>query len=147
MRHFALSMSIFVSAVAFDAHAAATCSPVSGSVVTTYVPQNCTSPYGVCTTGTLDAGSLSGTTSFVATSLTQQGVVTIFSGLYTVTTSTGTATFDTTGVLNNVTGRYTETFRLVSGTGSFEGASGNLFSTGFATATGFEGTLTGALCE
>ena len=133
-------------AAGLAARADPVCQPVSGAVTTTFTQQDCTSPFGLCTTGEVGGAPLTGSSTFSVTRLEQRGVMLFFSGVFTVTTSTGAATFDTSGAVNTVTGSYVETFSLVSGTGSFEGASGTLVSTGFETATGFSGTLRGALC-
>ncbi len=127
-------------AVSGAASAAETCQQVSGTVDTSFTTEGCTSPVGLCTTGTVSAGALSGTTSFTASSVEMRGRVLFFTGSFTVTTSSGTVTYDTSGALNLVTDRYVETFTATSG------ASGHLFSTGFSTGTGFAGPIAGELC-
>ncbi len=130
----ALILTILLAAGAVRAQQS--CQQVSGTVTTTFSTQGCTSPFGLCTTGAVDAGALSGPSTFTVTSIVQRGPVMFFSGVFTV----GGTAFDTTGALNTVTGMYVETFQPVNGGGS-------LVSTGTATGTGFTGTLQGAVCS
>lgn len=124
--------------------AAARCEPVAGQVVTQFVP--CQVGI-VCTEGTLEGSGLSGTTSFIATTLRPRGATLHFGGLFTVTEPGGTLTFETTGVLNAVTGRFTQTFTPIEGTGTLEGATGQLVSVGVSTFSGFSGDVHGAICR
>jgi hypothetical protein len=123
---------------------AATCEVAAGPVVTAFTL--CPGGAGVCTEGRIAAGPLAGATSFQATSLEQAGRVTRFGGVFTVTTADGAITYETTGILNAVTGRYVQHFTAIAGTGAYEGVTSHLSSTGFATATGFTGGVEGTVC-
>lgn len=136
-------VGLALAALVARAAAATECTPVSGTVQTAFTAASCTSPVGLCTVGTVDAGALSGASAFSASSAQVRGAVTLFSGVFVVQTSTGPATFATDGVLNNVTGRYVERFTGIAG--PFDHAS--FVSTGAATPAGFQGTLTGAVCR
>ncbi len=125
----------------------AVCEPTLGPITSTLVGAGCTSPVGICTTGTISAGPLTGTTFFSATSLEVRGQVLFFCGVFTVFTATGVASYDTCGTLNQTTGKFEETFTLTSGAGSFTDATSRLVSTGSSTPTGFEGNFEGVVCS
>ena len=127
------------------AHADSPCTPVSSTVVTNFVPCPSGIPT-VCTSGTVNGSGLSGETFFVLTDGDVRGVNTRFQGIFIVQTGEAMLTFTTIGILNSVTGRFAETFTLVSATGPYAGATGHLVSTGVSTATGFAGDVYGIIC-
>ncbi|HTO96551.1 MAG TPA: hypothetical protein VMK66_05850 [Myxococcales bacterium] len=125
------------------------CDGVSSAIVTSYsADPGCTSPVGVCTTGNVSSGNLAGTTQFTALTL-QAGPspdLHLYTGDLTITTASGTVTLRDSGILNSTTGYYFEVQQVTDATGAQEGSSGILISEGLATATGFEGSLSGSLC-
>ena len=137
---FALTVIFSLSASAAEP----ACEPVLGTIESSFTTDGCPS---LCTAGTLTAGPLTGSTFFVVTSTERRAGVLFFCGLFTVTTGTGTATYETCGTLNDANGRYEGWFKLVSATGSLEGAASRLFSSGTSTGTGFRGTFEGVLCS
>lgn len=125
------------------------CAPVHSSIVTTIYVDGCQSPVHLCTRGFIATGPLRGTTQFEVLTLGPGPTTTtvLYTGVLTVTTASGTVTIQDRGVLDQATFRYFELESIVSGTGSFLNATGWLTSQGFATGTGFSGTLTGAVCR
>lgn len=136
------------------------CRPVHGTIhsVFTAPPQNCPSPVGQCTVGTItDAGILDGTTTFVATDLalsagmpsTEPTANLSYSGQLTITASNGTLITHDLGVLDAGHLAFSEIERPFSGTGIFANPgtsvffiSGSIVNNG----TGFQGDLTGTVC-
>jgi hypothetical protein len=124
------------------------CKAVDTTIVTTFTP--CApneSPVGICTEGTIASGPLAGTTRFAVQTITGTDTGVMYTGVLTVTTRSGTVQIHDSGILDPVTGRFTELDQIVSGTGRFKHVTGLLVSQGMQTATGFEGTLTGELCH
>ena len=129
-------------------HADPQCDAVQTSIVTTFA-QGCASPVGVCTTGNIPSGGLAGTTQFSALTITQGATpdVMVYTGDLVITTATGTVTLRDSGLLNSSTGYYIEMQQVISGTGAYAQHSGMLMSQGLATGTGFQGELSGSLCQ
>jgi len=120
---------------------------VRESIVTMYSFKDCTSPVGICTKGKVGPGPLEGTTEFTALKMHQHGSDILYSGELKITTTSGDKIIlRDAGVLSTMTGAFFEVEHVVAGTGAYEGARGVLTSQGFATGTGFGGTLTGRIC-
>ena len=126
------------------------CAPVRTNIVTTYsMGPDCASPVGVCTTGSIASGKLAGTTHYTALTITPgpSPDLLFYTGELVVTTSAGTLTLRDFGLLNPVTARFYEVQQIVSGTGAYAGLRGTLTSQGVSTPTGFQGTLSGPVCN
>ncbi len=141
---FVLCLAAALTIISPATSAEPACQPIRGTIESSYTTDNCPS---LCTAGVINAGALTGTTFFYVTSTSYRDGVLFFCGVFIVNTATGTATFDTCGTVNGANGRYEEWFNMTSGTGSFEGTTGRLFSGGTSSATGFKGTFEGALCS
>lgn len=162
----------FAVIVAFSPKATATrprppapeeaCFPLAGAIRVEMNMTGCTSPVGLCTSGTFRSPFVSGTTRFRASGLGGQpmGEASIvsppseptttwsYAGELTISTRIGDLVLRDVGVLDTVAGTFTELNRPVSGTGTFAGATGNVYISGTVTGgvTGFEGRVTGNLC-
>jgi hypothetical protein len=124
------------------------CSPVNAPIVTTFFLDGCTSPFGICTRGTIDSGPLEGTTSFAVFSL-QPGPspeLLVYTGSLLIQTENGAVSIKDRGILNTLDGTFFELDQIVGGTQAFSDATGLLFSHGVSTATGFQGTIAGQVC-
>jgi hypothetical protein len=124
------------------------CKDVDTTIVTTFTP--CApneSPFGICTEGTTASGLLAGTTRFAVQTMTGTDTIVMYTGVLTVTTKSGTVRLRDAGVLNPASGQFSEIEQVVAGTGRFKHLTGTLVSQGVQTATGFNGTLAGALCH
>ena len=108
----------------------------------------CSSPIGICTTGTIASGLLKGTTSFTALSLAPgpAPATAVYTGTLSITTNQGTLNISDVGVLDTTNNVFSEIDRIESSTGTFFGAKGILFISGNQTATGFTGKVTGSVC-
>lgn len=139
------------------------CTRVRADIDTTITAEDCTSPYGLCAAGEVTRnGLLGGTTWFVGEGLGggavgEPSVVTppveadttwTYAGTLVITTDDGTLTLEDVGVYDTVGRPYSEFQRVVDGTGVFEGATGTLFSYGWAKedGSGFRGRLRGKIC-
>lgn len=138
------------------------CFPVLGRIQVAISAENCTSPVGLCTAGTFRSGYVSGTTRYRATGLggapvgeasivtppSEPGTTWSYAGELTISTRLGDLVLSDVGVLDTVSGTFTEINRPVSGTGALEGVTGQLFMSGNVTGggTGFDGQVTGRLC-
>lgn len=125
------------------------CTRVDAPIVTMLYLDGCQSPVGLCTRGTVGGGPLEGTTDFRVLTLVPGPTpdTLVYTGVLTITTRSGSVTIHDRGILDNATGRFFEFDPIVSGTGKYRKAAGLFTSQGFATGTGFIGTLTGALCN
>jgi hypothetical protein len=90
-------------------HADGSCNPVHGTINSVFSSQNCTSPVGLCTVGTITgAGALDGTTTFTALGVAPSaGLPTVelaanlsYSGQLTIVTADGTLVTRDLGVLD-----------------------------------------------
>jgi hypothetical protein len=132
---------------------AAGCSAVQGKM--TLVPvtgPQCQSAVGICTTGELKGG-VSGTLSFIGTSVTQTvdtptTAVVLATGDNTIRAKDGTLlTKDAIALRTTGNGEFAEVDTIVGGTGIYAGASGVLTATGtFDFVAGGSGRYTGEVC-
>jgi hypothetical protein len=124
------------------------CSPVNAPIVTTFFLEGCTSPFGICTQGTIESGPLEGTTSFAVLSL-QPGPspeLLEYAGSLQIETENGAVSIKDRGILNTLDGTFFEFDQIAGGTRAFSDATGLLFSDGVSTPTGFQGTIAGQIC-
>jgi len=153
MRRMRLHLKVPAAAMVLVAGCGGTDSPcvdVQATITTAYsLTPSCTSPVGVCTAGNVTSANLKGTTWFTALSSQPSSPpgVASYAGDLVITTADGTVTLRDSGLLNSSSGRYFELQEVTSGTGAYLRATGMLVSQGTATATGFEGTLSGSFCE
>ena len=150
MRRLLTAVSALATGVlASGAARADQCKTVDTTIVTTFTP--CApneSPFlGICTEGTIASGLLAGSTRFAVQMMTGTDTSVMYRGVLTVTTRSGTVEIRDHGILNPMTGAFSEIEQVVSGTGRFKHLTGTLVSQGFQTATGFSGTLVGTLCH
>src|SRR4051812_7178751 len=146
-----LAAGLLVSGFALNAARADECAKVHGTLSSTFYAQDCTSPVGVCTGGSIvHGGLLNGSDNFVATSLTPTDVPGTFNytGVLDVTTKHGTVTLAVSGTINWATGAFTENDQISGGTGLFSGATGMVTATGGLKqdGSGFISQLGGSLC-
>ena len=125
------------------------CVSIRAPIVTTFFIDGCTSPFGLCTEGTIPSGPLAGTTQFSVLSLGpgDSPELLLYGGTQVITTPDGTLTIQDSGVLNTLDGTFFEIDQTVGGTGSFADHDGTLFAEGTSTPTGFEGTISGQICR
>ena len=155
---FAVVLPMKQSGATFKVSADNRCRPVRGAINSVFTTQNCTSPIGLCTTGTITgAGLLDGNTSFVALdaapSAGMPGVEPAanlsYSGQLTIVAERGTLVTNDLGVLDAAHLAFTEMERPSSGTGVFANPghsaffiSGSIVDNG----QGFQGDLSGIAC-
>ena len=153
MRRIRLHLKVAAAVMVVLAGCGGTDSPCVGvhaTITTAYsMTPSCTSPVGVCTAGSVTSAYLMGTTWFTALSSQSSSPpgVASYTGDLVITTADGTVTLRDSGLLNSSSGHYIEVQEVTSGTGAYLRATGTLVSQGIATATGFEGTLSGSFCE
>lgn len=136
-----------------------TCRPVHGTIHSVFTTQNCTSPVGLCTVGTIsDAGILDGTTTFTALGVAPSAGIPggveppanlSYSGQLTIAASNGTLITHDLGVLDASHVAFTEIERPSSGTGIFANPASSVFFISGSivdNGTGFQGDLTGTVC-
>jgi hypothetical protein len=125
------------------------CVSIRAPIVTNFFIDGCTSPFGLCTEGTIASGPLAGTTQFSVLSLGpgDSPELLLYGGELIITTPDGTLTIQDSGVLNTLDGTFFEIEQTVDGTGSFADHEGTLFAQGTSTPTGFEGTMSGQICR
>jgi hypothetical protein len=137
------------------------CFRVHAHIDARFTSTGCTSPLGLCTAGTL-SGFPGGTTQFSALGLggapvgqssivtppAEPGTTWSYRGDLVYHTPLGDLSLEDVGVLDTVHGIYSELQRVTSGTGSFHGATGDLFSYGHTTPAGdgFIGAVRGDVC-
>jgi hypothetical protein len=134
------------------------CIPVQGTIRSDFVSNNCTSPVGLCTAGTITGtGLLDGTTTFsaldVAPSAGMPGVEPAgnlsYSGRLTIMASHGTLVTRDLGVLDKAHAAFTEMERFESGTGVFANPGNSVFFISGSvvdSGQGFQGNLSGTVC-
>ena len=134
-----------------------TCRPVHGTIHSVFTTQNCTSPVGLCTIGTItDAGVLDGGTSFTALAIAPSAGLQgepqanlSYSGQLTIAASNGTLVTKDLGVLDANHLAFTEIERPASGTGIFANPGSSVFFISGSivdNGQGFQGDLTGTVC-
>jgi hypothetical protein len=134
------------------------CRPVHGTIHSVFTTQNCTSPIGLCTTGTItEAGILDGTTTFVAEGVAPSaGMPSVeppanlsYSGQLTIIASSGTLVTNDLGVLDANHLAFSEIDRPASGTEIFANPGGSVFFISGSivdNGNGFQGDITGTIC-
>jgi hypothetical protein len=135
------------------------CKKVEAQIIATPLVAGCTSPFGLCTTGTIDGNEgLKGATSFVADGITPSpatapdGAKTIaYSGLIQITTEHGSINVRDTGMFDTATGTPTSGLfvsfdRIEGGTGRFAGATGTLLIGGRTVEGKLVANVTGEMC-
>jgi len=135
-----------------------TCGPVHGTIHSVFTTQNCTSPVGLCTSGTItDAGILDGSTTFAAIAIAPSAGLSgaepqanlSYSGQLTIVTSHGTLLTNDLGVLDVNHFAFTEIERPATGTGVFANPGSSVFFISGSivdNGQGFQGELTGTVC-
>lgn len=151
-------VALGASSVSRPVHAKDRCRPVHGSTKSLFVTENCASPVGLCTSGTITGGGpLDGAFVFFAfdaapsagmPSLEPSGNIS-FSGNVSFTSKRGTLVTHDLGVLDSVNGFFTEVERPVSGTKAFANPSHDFFISGAVNAAGngFDSEISGTLCS
>jgi hypothetical protein len=139
-----------------DVRADGHCRHIHAKVETSLTSTNCTSPVGLCTTGTIVGGPFDGATTFLTFDAapsaglpgTEPAANISYSGTFTVTQRNGTFVASDLGVLDVSRSAFTELSRSISGTGKFANPTGTLVISGALVnnATGFDGFATGELC-
>jgi hypothetical protein len=119
-----------------------------------FVNTNCPSPIGLCAAGVIAGNQLVSGTMFVnilglAPSIGLPGIEPetdlSIAAERTITTSHGTLMLRVAAVFDSARGEFAEINRVTGGTGTFEGATGTLWTTGTGT-TFFRGQATGKIC-
>jgi hypothetical protein len=134
------------------------CLPVWGTINSIFTTENCTSPVGLCTTGTITGSDLlNGNTSFVALDVAPSAGMSgvepaanlSYSGQLTIVTKQGTLVINDLGVLDAAHLAFTEMERPSSGTGVFANPGTNAFFISGSivdNGQGFQGNLSGLVC-
>jgi hypothetical protein len=140
-----------------EADARQSCHKVQGTVTSHIVdPANCPSPVGLCTAGTITGGGpLNGATVFTTLALAPSACLPgvppttlSYTGVFQITTNSGTITTTDVGLLDQANLVFTEIDQVQGGTGQFAGATGTWIISGpvIDSGTGFRGEITGELC-
>lgn len=155
---FAVVLPMKQPGAAFKVSANDRCRPVRGTINSVFTTQNCTSPIGLCTVGTITgSGVLDGSTTFVAlgeaASAGMPGVEPAanlsYSGQLTIVANNGTLVISDLGVLDSAHLAFTEMERPTSGTGVFANPGTNAFFISGSivdNGQGFQGDLSGIAC-
>lgn len=131
------------------------CKRVKGDIVVGWSTENCTSPFGLCTAGTIKSnGFLNGAqTHYTVTNIgptpNDPGMADslVYTGVLEIKTRKGTLTIDDMGVFDKVNGLISSQNRGISSAdNALEGATGAFFTYGTATATGFDSRIAGQIC-
>jgi len=123
-------------------------------------PEECPSPFVLCTQGTVHNGLLRGETFFTASELVLAAgfdsppfPVASYTGALRIHTRRGSLTTEGVGIFDPLPppdgdGTFAQFDRLVGGTGRFEGATGTLyfFGVGNEDGSGFESAVRGEVC-
>jgi hypothetical protein len=136
------------------------CKKVVAQIIAAPLTIGCTSPFGLCTAGTIDGNQgLDGTTRFVADGITPSpstapdGAATIaYSGVIHITTSNGTLNVRDTGVFDTAVGTpaaglFASFDRIDGGTGRFAEATGTLLISGRTIDGKLVANVSGELCQ
>jgi hypothetical protein len=116
-----------------EASARYRCHKVSARFVDSITSENCSSPVGLCTSGTItDDDLIEGTVTNVVSSITPVGSNGLLSltTTQTITTETGTIVSRGTGILDPATGRVSFLEQWPQGTGRYVGVTGALYVNG-----------------
>lgn len=134
------------------------CRRVRGTINSVFFTENCTSPVGLCTAGTITgAGPLDGTTTFVALDVAPSAGLSAveasanlsYSGQLTIVARRGTLVTNDLGVLDAAHLAFTEMERPSSGTGVFANPGNSVFFISGSivdNGQGFQGNLSGTAC-
>jgi hypothetical protein len=150
--------AVGASSVSRNVHAKDRCRKIHGTTNSLFVTQNCASPVGLCTAGTVSGGGpLDGAFVFLALDAAPSaGMPSVepagnlsFSGQLTVSAKKGTLVARDLGVLDAVNGFFTEVDRPTSGTGAFANPSHDFFISGTVNSAGngFIGEISGTICS
>jgi len=154
----AVVLPVKQSGAAFKVSADDRCRPVRGTIRSLFTTQNCTSPVGLCTTGTITGGGpLDGATSFTALDVAPSaGLPAVeppanlsYSGQVTIVAKDGTLVTSDLGVLDAAHLAFTEMERPTSGTGVFANPGSSVFFISGSivdNGQGFQGRLSGIVC-
>lgn len=155
-----LKLSVIVAATALalilaagQVTATSTCKKINGAFTLQPVSgPTCTSPVGICATGVFK-GDIKGNSEFTGTSLvrtvdTATTAVILLTGDNVIHTADGDLMTKDAIVLRSVApGDFAEVDTILSGTGSWAGATGRFSATGtFDAVSGGEGTYLGEVC-
>jgi hypothetical protein len=155
---FAVVLPMKQSGTTFKVLADNRCRLVRGTIKSIFFTQNCTSPIGLCTAGTITgADPLDGTTTFIALDAAPSAGLTgveasanlSYSGQLTIVAKHGTLVTDDLGVLDAAHLAFTEMERPSSGTGVFANPGNNAFFISGSivdNGQGFQGELSGIAC-
>jgi hypothetical protein len=138
-------------------HAQGLCVPVYGVYSANVTTTGCTSPIGLCASGTITGSDLLNSTSvFVALDTAPSaGLPTAepaanasYSGTLTIDGLLGTLTVRDLGVIDSIHGNFTELERPTSGTGIFANATNDFYISGTLTnnQNTFTGMISGQIC-
>jgi|HubBroStandDraft_1064217.scaffolds.fasta_scaffold135721_2 hypothetical protein len=138
-------------------HAEDGCLPVHGLYHADVTTTGCTSPIGLCATGTITRGwFLDSASVFVALDVAPSaGMPTAepaanasYSGTITIDAHDGTLTLRDLGVIDSIHGNFSEIERPTSGTGLFANATHDFFISGSLSnnQNTFDGQISGELC-
>jgi len=133
------------------------CHRVRGHYTATQTTSGCTSPTGICFSGSISHGGiLSSTSMFIELDqapsagmpLTEPGTTVSYSGTVTLTNHAGQLVLRDLGVIDGARVSFTEMERPVGGTGAFASASHTFFISGGMNSnlTAFDGEVSGELC-
>jgi hypothetical protein len=129
------------------------CHRAKGNISVSFTSQDCSSPYGMCTTGEVRGDHfLRGTTKYTVEQIggvagDPYGQATVsYRGVLTLTTKHGTLTITDLGIWDEVAGVISSQSPTLSGTGDFEGVHGLFFTNGTATQPGFSSAISGNIC-
>jgi hypothetical protein len=133
------------------------CVPVYGIYQANVTTTDCTSPIGLCATGTITGSDLLNSSSvFVALDTApsaglpaaEPAANASYSGTLTIDGLLGTLTLRDLGVIDSIHGNFSELERPTSGTGIFTNASNDFFISGTLSnnQNTFTGMISGQLC-
>jgi hypothetical protein len=155
---FAIVLPMKQTGTTFKVSADDRCRPIGGTINSLFTKQNCASPIGLCTVGTITgSGLLDGSTSFVALDAAPSaGMPPVepaanlsYSGQLTIVARQGTLVTNDLGVLDAAHLAFTEMERPSSGTGVFANPGNTVFFISGAivdNGQGFQGNLSGTIC-
>ncbi len=126
------------------------CKALTGTTVAEFTTENCDSPVGLCTTGSLDAkfGALTGPFFLTVTEIELCDTdVLCYEGILLLEARGGTIVLQDIGTLDLATGAFSDVATQISGTRSFARRFVSLFFAGQAEGTTLHGTLSGTLCK